>query len=456
MLPFRPLFQSWTRALWVLLLGLVSTAEAQERPLLLGGAHTPKKRQVRLDPRLPRGEPLLSSWELAQLLQLPAPPHSAAAYPSTGDFNLNKQCSFKRPVCVSGANQEKRRQALEHLEEAWELAIIGLGLPFETFEPIHWHLQEEQPFKVFPLLLPSLHYDRAEAVCRGGALTQETALQCAMEGSLISVAPATKSIFREAAALSVLGSLLPAAHERNQELIRTAGEQPGQSLSSSLGGTIEFLEFLETTTDHSQLLPAGFAYLALGATHTPASSFRWEAEPDLFDILRANLKAETTALPRLMDSFAHFRLENAPSHHLELKSSALPQHIGLREPIQPMGQVYVSVTLDQQVEELAFRTQCEDPVSWVWSLASYDAQDGELRRLPLPFLERSNQASQRIQGLAKATTVRLIGTNLGGIDLAHPYDPDHGPHEPHGCQVFVTALKPAPPEKAEANQGEQP
>jgi hypothetical protein len=34
----------------------------------------------------------------------------------------------------------------------------------------------------------------------------------------------------------------------------------------------------------------------------------------------------------------------------------------------------------------------------------------------------------------------LVGTNLDGVDLAHPFDPDHGPHEFHACTVAVDVM----------------
>jgi hypothetical protein len=33
-----------------------------------------------------------------------------------------------------------------------------------------------------------------------------------------------------------------------------------------------------------------------------------------------------------------------------------------------------------------------------------------------------------------------VGTNLGGVDLAHPFDPDFEPFEPHGFTVYLAEL----------------
>jgi hypothetical protein len=34
----------------------------------------------------------------------------------------------------------------------------------------------------------------------------------------------------------------------------------------------------------------------------------------------------------------------------------------------------------------------------------------------------------------------LVGTNLEGIDLAHPFDPDIAPFEPHSATVYLVRL----------------
>src|SRR5690606_12995930 len=108
--------------------------------------------------------------------------------------------------------------------------------------------------------------------------------------------------------------------------------------------------------------------------------------------------------------------------------SSLPRTLVLRRALAPGGSAYVQIELDQaQAGYVAMRTSCEEPVSYVWSLLVLDENHHVQRHVPVTFREQSFHEEARIGELAHAHALVAVGTNLGGVDLAHPFDPDHGP-----------------------------
>ena len=45
-----------------------------------------------------------------------------------------------------------------------------------------------------------------------------------------------------------------------------------------------------------------------------------------------------------------------------------------------------------------------------------------------------------MRNLDEARAVLIVGTNLEGIDLSHPFDPDVAPFEPHTATVYLVRL----------------
>jgi hypothetical protein len=69
-----------------------------------------------------------------------------------------------------------------------------------------------------------------------------------------------------------------------------------------------------------------------------------------------------------------------------------------------------------------------------------DKQGRELRRLEVPFKERATLSEQRLSNFEAASYVLVVGTNLGGVDRDHPFDPDIFPYEPQQCTVYLVRL----------------
>jgi hypothetical protein len=79
-------------------------------------------------------------------------------------------------------------------------------------------------------------------------------------------------------------------------------------------------------------------------------------------------------------------------------------------------------------------------VSFQWQLVKLSESGVELGRVDVPFQERGRDAEARVTGLEGAAAVLVVGTNLEGIEVAHPFDPDIAPFEPHGVTVYFARL----------------
>jgi hypothetical protein len=416
------------------------------RPLLLGGAIAPEKSVVRLDPVLPRGA--LRAQEQEDLLL------------------KNHVCSLKRPVCVSSlSGGAGAREAVALLERAFEEARFGLGLALEEFSserPLVW----SEPLYGSDLTaqvtrLSSRGFDRGRARCAGGAPTLETARRCVFEAVSAEDAPATAPWLRSGFGASVARALGEAAESSEGQMRSLAHPEVGAltntravddahnrpAFSVPTHRSSRFFDYLGARSRKSSA-EAGMYLFAFAPTRTPLGSARWEAEPDLLDVLRVTLGGDRVEMARFMDDFAVQSFLGAQTQgqsvavDWEIPGETLPRGIAITGPMEPTGSVYVKVLLPPPLRSkvIGFRMNCEAPVSYVWSVVRLDEEGQELSRMPITFRERSGEASGRVLPKAKMTALLLVGTNLGGVDLAHPFDPDHGPHEAHGCTVAINVV----------------
>jgi hypothetical protein len=76
----------------------------------------------------------------------------------------------------------------------------------------------------------------------------------------------------------------------------------------------------------------------------------------------------------------------------------------------------------------------------IWQIAKLDESGKEIGRIDVAFEQRGTEIERRLVALEGTSSLLIVGMNLGGIDLAHPFDPDHEPIEPHSCTVYVGRL----------------
>jgi hypothetical protein len=114
----------------------------------------------------------------------------------------------------------------------------------------------------------------------------------------------------------------------------------------------------------------------------------------------------------------------------------------LKRPIEPSGAVFVRLELDQVLpdQSLGFRAEWEAPVAFAWTLVRVDAAGKELSRVDVPFQERETRVEGRVSELAGVREIILVGAFLDEVTLAHPFDPDVEPFEPHSATVYFARL----------------
>jgi hypothetical protein len=198
---------------------------------------------------------------------------------------------------------------------------------------------------------------------------------------------------------------------------------------------------------------AGYLSLTLAATETQAGALRFQAEPDVADVFRATHRHDRNEVAHFYADFAKWSYFDSQEQALtlsidwEIEGSSLPRSVAFPTPMEPTGSVYALLSLPDSMRHdvVGFRTSCETPVSYVWSVTRLDAENREISTFPLTFQERSSTASGRVLPDPALAKLLVVGTNLGGVALTHPFDPDHGPHEAHGCRLAIDVVPAAVP-----------
>jgi hypothetical protein len=319
--------------------------------------------------------------------------------------------------------------------------------------------------------IPSRSTDVGRAWCKGGQQDLSSARSCVSGALTAARAPAAAPWLRDGYAASVAaqlgeasatGAAMVDSWQRPEvgvltNTVRVDALQGHGEVFVSRIRSARFFEYLEGRS-RDDLGYAGFYALTLAGTRTPWGASRWDAEPDLFDVLSVTLRGDRVEVARLMDDFAQHSLRRANSDAQWLvpdwsfSAASLPRSVAFSRPLEPTGSVYLRLEIPEEMAKLvyAFRTSCEAPVSYVWSVGRLDEGGREISRFPLTFRQRGGEASGRVLPAEEMRSLLLVGTNIGGVDLAHPFDPDHGPHESHGCRVAINVV----PEDENAGAGE--
>jgi hypothetical protein len=433
----------------------------RDPPLLFGGAVKQIKAKVPLDPRLPTGS----------LLPATEPRPSAPV----------GLCSFARPVCVhsSPARAAALPDALAALERAYERIVLGLRLPAPSSDAdrggndgLDWYLEDagDEVEVVQEALLPGT-MDEAAVFCRGGSpnpmLRERDATLCVGEALASSLDPGESSEARRALALE-LWWIVGLKTALDVQVIDDAQRNPERALarddeasSGSLGRLALLFEMLETTRSVAAPGTLVTSLFSAAASRTPPAAVRFDNEPDLFDVLRHSLDEDTTRYADLLVDFALRRaLSGDRDDGTRLPSlsfagsfaragfdwiipfSSLPRRVLSGRPIAQSGAELIWVELDDAPlgAAVGFRAEWEAPVAFQWRIVLIDAQGREVRRADVTFQERATAADARVLRLDGAKAMIIAGVNLGGVDLAHPFDPDVAPFEPSACTVYLVAM----------------
>ncbi len=456
--------RSIARAVLLILAAAVGGSPARGRPDHRGSAGRPGSAQeTGFEEELPTGAPLVTERRPEGF----APP----------------ACSFRRPVCLHRASavpEGVAAVALTALESAYERLVLALRLPAPErdrgrggTDGLDLYLFPPEPTTrgEVELALDPLDpwgFDRASGGCRAVATTAadlaRTATLCVGEAIAARLDPAATPSLRRAYALHLwLATGAPTGADL--AAIEDAQVEPERAVASrdrgpGTAGAALLLEHLDATRAGSGPGALATGLLAAAASDTKPEALTWHDEPDVFDVLRHSLGASPAEMARLLGGFAVARgflgSRDDRTHFPRLASlgdagrirfdrslllSTLPRRIATTRPIEPTGSVYVWIELDEVLahHRLGFEAEWEPPATFQWSLVRVGADGRELSRVSAPYQERATKAVQRLDDLAGAAAVVIVGTNLGG-GPGRPHDPDLSPLVPSGCTVYVTPL----------------
>lgn len=428
---------------------------------MLGGSLPAKKREIRLDPRLPTGALRSFSARPEPVSQL-------------------RICSFTRPVCVHGApglDEPRLLRALAAMELGYERLVIALGMSEPLTDGVRGGSDALDLYLVphGPLIEVELDaqgfaaFDQGSAFCRSAATTsselERAATQCVGEAILRRLdAGATPHAARAFSTHLWWVTGRPTALD--VEALDNFQASPERAplrrdLNALSEGAAAWFELLEATRGRGSALGMASAIMTLAASTTPTDSPRWNNEPDAFDVLRATLNDDPFQVSQLLNqwsvrrAFVGSRDDGSGAKNLRwggdfgrvrfdwrMKYSELPRRVAAKYPLEPAGSIYVLLELDDVAlgATLGFQAEWEAPVAFAWTMVLLDKEGHELRRLDVPFKEAARSTEQRLSNFEVAAYVLLVGTNMGGIDRDHPFDPDIAPYEPQSCTVYLVRL----------------
>lgn len=462
-----------------------SSAARDEVPGLLFRAGTVVPPPViEVDAALPTGH--RAGWrlrpDLAKSSGKPAVASNAVASRNQSPAALSRECSAAFPVCVHATRREVRARVLELAASAFRTwsYVAAKPAPLGDGElgggpELDVYVTEDGVHDGSGLSVhldpPLLSADRASAWCELAPtrLTERAAALCVAEASAAGIDAAVGPGMRRGWASAQVDALVT-ADVRRLTAYEDAQREPFQPLlSRELSPRSEagaaFWEFVDRAwgvAGHGRL-PLAMLQMASAPAPLLTPHPEWRNVPDELDVLRHALSNETTRVSEFWTEWALARAffgdRSSGTHAPEsrelgaagrvafdwvLDYSSLPRHLAGPNPVYPLGSAYVWMKLDSVPlnATLAFRAEWEAPVTFTWVVVSVDEQGREMNRWRLPHLERATSAETTIVNFEAAAGLLLIGTNLGAIDVSHPFDPDQEPWEPHGYSVYLTQLGP--------------
>lgn len=427
--------------------------------MLLGGGFSAPPPAADLDPRLPTG--------------------ARAASEARPEGLSRVYCGLHAPVCLHHADDVDDTTSgayLAALERAHHELVGALGLPAPLPDAglgptsgLDLYLVPDQISDF--LVVPDLRWqtmDRTSGHCRARLSRTEYRRQagwCVAEALLLGVDAGETPHLRRALA-AYLWSTLGHASTAQLEAVDTLQANPqlglaGRDLTAESAGASLLFHYVDRRLRAGSpgVLPVALLSLSRGASLPGAPS--WNNEPDALDVLRQAFTGSSESFDDFMLSFAVARafwgsrgdgredpelswLGDAARVRFDwvIEASSLPRRVAPRRPLEPLGAAYLWLTIDRVSVSgtLAIRTEWEAPATFRWTAVAVDAEGRALERYDLPYVQNATSAERTIVNYAEAAALLIVGTHVGGVDLAHPYDPDHAPHEPHGFTVYVAEI----------------
>lgn len=335
--------------------------------------------------------------------------------------------------------------------------------------------------------------DRAAAFCRARPRREELrrqSVECVAEALLMGL-DAAETPFSRRAVAAYLWHTVGGSSSSDLLAIDRFQANPqlswlGRELTPESAGAALFFHYLDRRLGAGQrgLLPAALLQMsrrvappsgsqaqpgqtqpappqAARATGAGSLGAQWNNEPDSLDVLRRAFADRKQTFDDFLLDFAVWRAflgsrdagQNAPDllwlgdagrvrFEWALTTSSLPRRVAPLRPIEPLGTSYFWLEVDRVTlgKNLAFQAEWEAPAAIRWTLVAIDARGQPIQRYDLPYVQNATSAERTIVDQQDASAFLIVGTSVGGVDLAHPIDPDHEPLEPHGFTVYLAEI----------------
>jgi hypothetical protein len=422
---------------------------------------------------------------------LPTGPLFFSAIRRPDEPNRVATCSFRHPVCVHarrGVAPDVVLGTLTALERASSSLVDTVGLPrpladgraggspaFDLYlvprgapeldgAPVATARDDPEPGPLDRASAFALLREDTPAGCVRLNLVARALASASAWGIDAGEAPA----FRESSA-AYLAELVAPCGTVTSELVDEFQSHPERALvtpgSSGPAAGMAFAWYLDATLGSGApgIVPAALG--AVSGQRTPPGSFRWHNEPDLYDALRATLKARTppSSIGDLWTEFAVARLfmgsrddgvhfpetaftGNAGRIRFDwsVPYASLPRRLSPERPIDPSGATYVWIDLRGAPKQarLMFRIEWEAPVPFRWALVRVASDGTEASRVLVTPQQKATFTEKNLDALDGLAGVAVVGVNVGDLALDDPFDPDHAPYEPHSYVLTVAAETP--------------
>ncbi|WP_437734069.1 hypothetical protein [Sorangium sp. So ce1335] len=401
-----------------------------------------------------------------------------------------RACSFTLPLCVhapADVSGQSVLDALSHLEAAMR-AYDALGLPRPLPDGQRgggpsYDLYLERGPRRGPLRVGhdmralGERFDAASAFAvaaapapgRGGCASASDAAYALGHAvaARLDAGAEEGAVAMAASYLAAIAAPCPAEELAAVDAFQRAPERAltGAALGG-LDGALLFPWYLDDAHGTGTPAQVAMSLLAIAAQPTPAGAARFRGEPDVFDALRASLRARGKDVDDLLLDFAVARAflgSRSDGAHLSdaarfgdfgrvrfewsLPYATLPRRVAPLRPIEPTGATYLWLDLsaenanggaDLAAAEITFVADWELPALFRWAIVKVDRQGAEAGRVEVAGIFGSSRAQRTVVGLDGLAGLLIVGVNAGSMIRSRPFDPDDAPFMPHAYAVWLS------------------
>jgi len=178
---------------------------------------------------------------------------------------------------------------------------------------------------------------------------------------------------------------------------------------------------------------------ALAPTKTRGDE-HWNAEPDVFDVLRESLKDSRGAGFTFEDALAEFAIARLDLGARVRFDWDVPWPKSARTlaspvPVAEAGATYVRIDGSGAASRLRVDAVWEEHAKMRWTVVKLDAAGHALAHWEAKAQPKATEAHLQVVDTQGAAAFVVVAANVG--NWTSPFDPDEGPWEPHGWLLTI-------------------